>query len=178
MAIGSTIYKAKVNVCDLRRHYYVEHALTLACHPSETEQRMMLRLLSFALYADENLSFGKGLSSADEPDLWLHNDNGTINTWIDLGQPDTKQVKRACSKSERVIVFSYGDSVLENWWGPNQQLLNSLKNLQVLHINADHYHSLKDFAEKNMSLTVNIDEDEVYLSNDLDTLNFQISLLK
>jgi uncharacterized protein YaeQ len=178
MAIGATIYKAKVNVCDLRRHYYVEHALTIACHPSETEQRMMLRLLSFALYADDNLVFGKGVSSADEPDLWLHNANGTINTWIDLGQPDIKQVKRACSRSEKTIVFSYGDSVVENWWRPNQQLLNGLGNLQVLHINTDNYNQLKRFATKNMSITFNIDEDDVYLNNVNDTFNFQLTQLK
>lgn len=178
MAIGSTIYKAKVNVCDLRRHYYVEHALTVACHPSETEQRMMLRLLCFALYADERLVFGKGISSVDEPDLWLHNPNGTVNTWIDLGQPDLKRIKRACSLSEKVVVFSYGDSARTNWWTPNQSSLDNLEPLQVLHVNTDNYNALKMFVEKNMSVSVNIDESDVYISDDDSTLSFSVELLK
>jgi uncharacterized protein YaeQ len=179
MAIGATIYKAKINICDLRRHYYAEHNLTVACHPSETEQRMMLRILCFALYADDNLMFGKGVSSPDEPDLWQHNDNGTIDTWIDLGQPDMKQVKKACSKATKVIIFSYGDSALENWWSQSQRQATDFEKLNVFHINTQIFNRLKDFAdEKNLSFTVNIDEDEIFLSNDSDSFNFQVTQLK
>lgn len=178
MAIGSTIYKARINVCDLRRHYYVEHSLTVACHPSETEQRMILRLLSFALYADADLVFGKGLSSSDEPDLWVHNPNGTIDTWIDLGQPDVKRIKRACSKSVQVVVFCYGDAAAENWWKQNQTQLTNFKNLSVLHIDTDKYNSLKGFARKSISITVNIDEDMIFLTNEDDTLSITLNQLK
>ena len=178
MAIGATIYKATINVCDLRRHYYVEHSLTVACHPSETEQRMMLRLLSFALYADADLVLGKGLSSSDEPDLWQHNPNGTIDKWIDLGQPDLKQIKRACSKSAMVVVFCYGDSVIENWWNKNEQQLTGFNNLQVLHINTNDYNALKTFVAKNISITVNIDEDTIFLTNESNNMNFQAMQLK
>ena len=178
MAIGATIYKAKITVSDLRRHYYAEHTLTVACHPSETEQRMMLRLLSFALYANENLTFGKGVSSADEPDLWLRNKDETIDTWITLGQPDIKQVKKACHRSKETVIICYGDAALKTWWSKYQKDLSHFNHLHVFHINTQHYDRLQDFAEKNLSIVVNIDEDDIFLSNEKDAFNFQLTKLK
>ena len=177
MAIGSTIYKAKVNICDLRRHYYAEHSLTVACHPSETAQRMMLRIISFSLYAHPELTFGKGLSTSDEPDLWQHNLDGTVERWIDLGQPDIKRIKRARSRASSVVIFSYGDAAIENWWKPNKAQLKSLNNLQALHIDSETYNALESLVQKNMSLTINIDEDGLFITSDESALNFQINQL-
>ena len=97
MALGSTIFKATVQIADLNRHYYADHQLTLARHPSETDERLMIRLLSFLLHVDERLKFTKGLCADDEPDLWQHSLSGDIELWIDVGLPDERRVRKACS---------------------------------------------------------------------------------
>ena len=102
MALGATIYKATLDISDLDRGWYGSRSLTVARHPSETEERMMVRILAFCLYADEKLEFGRGLSAEDEPDLWETNDAGDIGRWIDVGNPDNKALRRAAGRSDDV----------------------------------------------------------------------------
>ena len=105
MALKATIFKAEIQVADLDRNHYSDHSLTLARHPSETDERMMVRLLAFALNADEEgLSFARGLSVDDEPDLWAKDLTGAIRTWIDVGLPDEKIVRRACGRSDKALL--------------------------------------------------------------------------
>src|SRR5690242_20968621 len=105
MALNATICKAALQVSDMDRHYYAEHALTLARHPAETDERMMVRVLAFALNPHEHLEFGKGLSATDEPDLWQKDLTGAIKHWIEVGQPDDKHLLRACGRAGRVTVY-------------------------------------------------------------------------
>src|SRR5690242_20631572 len=136
MALNATIYKAELQVSDMDRHYYATHALTLARHPSETEERLMVRLLAFALHADERLEFGKGLSSEDEPDLWRKALSGEIEQWIDLGQPDEQRIRKACGRAREVIVVNYGGRASDVWWEKNAGALARSKNLVVLDVSA------------------------------------------
>ena len=99
MALGATVYKAVLDLSDLDRNLYGTFPLTVARHPSETEERLMLRILAFAMHAGERLSFGRGLSTEGEPALWAIDDTGEIEEWIELGTPDVKQVRRAAGKS-------------------------------------------------------------------------------
>ena len=108
MALKATIFKADLQIADMDRNYYQDHALTLARHPSETDERMMVRLLAFAIHADEALTFTKGLFDTEEPDLWQKDLTGAIQLWIEVGQPDEKRILKACGRSEQVIVYSYG----------------------------------------------------------------------
>ena len=109
MALKATICKASLQVADVDRNYYAEHALTVARHPSETDERMMARLLALALNAHERLTFCKGLSDTDEPDLWQKDLTGAIEHWIEVGQPDDKRLLRACGRAEKVTVYAYGN---------------------------------------------------------------------
>src|SRR5678816_1520267 len=109
MALKATIFKAELSIADVDRGYYADHALTIARHPSETDGRMMVRLLAFALNAHERLEFGKGLSDTDEPDLWQKSLTGAIEHWIEVGQPDDKRLLRACGRADRVTVYAYGN---------------------------------------------------------------------
>src|SRR5690348_18273606 len=102
MALNSTIYKVELQISDMDRHYYATHALTLARHPSETEERLMVRLLAFALHADDRLEFGKGLSDEDQPALWRRAYTDEIEQWIELGQPDEARIRKACGRARRV----------------------------------------------------------------------------
>ena len=130
MALKATIFKAQLQIADMDRNYYAEHALTLARHPSETDERMMVRVLVFALHAHERLELGKGLSDPDEPDLWRKDLTGQIEEWIDLGQPDEKNVIRACGRAAQVFVYGFNRAA-EPWWQLAEAKLARVKALQA-----------------------------------------------
>jgi uncharacterized protein YaeQ len=166
MALNATIYKVELQISDMDRHYYATHALTLARHPSETDERMMVRLLAFALYADDRLEFGKGLSTEDEPDLWRHDLTGEIQLWIDLGQPDEQRIRKACGRARQVVVISYSGRGAEIWWEKNSAGLLRAKNLSVIDIPSPAVAALAEFAERGMRLQCNIQDGQVQLFGD------------
>lgn len=106
MSLKSTIFKATLQIADMNRHYYQDHLLTVAKHPSETDERVMVRMLAFALNASAELVFANGLSESDEADIWSKDTNDSISLWIDVGLPDEKAIKKACNRAERVMVYS------------------------------------------------------------------------
>jgi uncharacterized protein YaeQ len=152
MALKSTIYKAELQISDMDRHYYATHALTLAQHPSETEERLMVRLLAFALYADDALEFGRGLSSDDEPDLWRKSLSGEIDLWIDLGQPDEARIRKACGRAREVVVVNYGGRGSDIWWDKHRGALARIGNLTVLDIGSATVAALGALANRTMRL--------------------------
>lgn len=162
MALKSTIFKAALNVADLDRGYYREHALTLARHPSETDERMMVRLLAFALFADERLEFGKGLSTTDEPALWLRDYGGEIRLWIEVGLPDERTVRRAAGRADRVVVLAYGGRTAEVWWAKEGGAIARLPNVRVLAIPEDQTTALAALAERGMSFQCTIQDGQAW----------------
>ena len=159
MALNATIYKAELQVSDMDRHYYATHALTLARHPSETDERLMVRLLAFALHADERLEFGKGISSDDEPDLWRKDLTGEILQWIELGQPDEQRIRKACGRARQVVVVNYGGRASDIWWEKNAAQLARAKNLTVIDIPAPAVVELTALAERGMNALAAVDTD-------------------
>ncbi|MEP6391609.1 MAG: YaeQ family protein [Halioglobus sp.] len=164
MALKSTVYKAALNVADLDRNVYADFSLTLARHPSETEQRMMLRLIAFALHADEALLFGKGISTDDEPDLWQKSLSGEIELWIELGTPEPDRIKKACGRSSEVVVYAYGDRSVPVWWAKHAGVLGRLKNLKVMQLPDTQCHSLAVLIAPSMSLQCTLDAGEAWVS--------------
>ena len=146
MALGSTVYKAELSVADIGRNYYADHVLALARHPSETEERLMVRLLAFALHAHNDLRFGRGLSTDDEPDLWQKDPTGVIDLWIDVGLPDERAVRKACGRASRVVVLAYGGRKLDMWWQQNAEALARNRNLEVLTISPEETSQLAALA--------------------------------
>src|SRR3546814_18476094 len=118
------------------RHYYATHALALARHPSETDERLMGRLLAFALHADERLEFARGAASDDEPDLWLKSRSGEIDLWIDVGQPDETRIRKACGRAGRVVVLNSHGRSAHLWWDKVRNGLSRCHNLTVPDLNA------------------------------------------
>ncbi len=163
MALKSTIFKVELQIADLDRNYYQSHALTVARHPSETDERMMVRVLAFALHADPALVFGKGLSSEDEPDLWRKDLTGAIELWIDVGLPDEKRVRRACGRAQRVVVLTYGGRVADMWWQQNQAALQKQDKLTVLNLAPGDTRALAALAERGMALQCTLQEGELWL---------------
>ncbi|MES2150146.1 MAG: YaeQ family protein [Pseudomonadota bacterium] len=169
MALKATIYKADLQIADMDRNYYQDHVLTLARHPSETDERMMIRLLAFAIHASESLTFTKGLFDTDEPDLWQKDLTGAIELWIEVGQPDEKRLMKACGRSAQVVVYSY--SATSHIW--YKQIANKLergKNLTVINIPADASAQLQALAQRNMQLQCTIQDSQIYLTDSVNTV--------
>ena len=134
MAQKSTIYKVELSVSDMDRHYYETHKLTVAKHPSETDERLMVRLLAYALNAHEQLEMTKGLSTDDEPDIWQKSLSGELELWVALGLPSDKIVRQSCGKSDRVIIYTYGGNPADVWW---DKIKNSTMAQCTIGINRD-----------------------------------------
>ncbi len=166
MALKSTIYKAGLQVNDLDRNYYQLHALTLALHPSETPLRMMLRLLVFACNASQRLAFTKGISSEDQPDLWVKGLSGEIELWIDLGQPDEKRIRKACGRARQVLVYAYKPRSAEIWWQQKQTIMQRFGNLRVFYLHVADVDGLERLVDRNMNLQCMIQDDRLWLSSD------------
>jgi uncharacterized protein YaeQ len=162
MALRATVYKVQLDVSDLDRNHFAQYTLTLALHPSETEERLMVRLLAFAMHAGQDLQFGKGLSAEDEAAVWEVDPTGEIKVWIDVGQPDESRIKKACGRSGRVVIYCYTRSA-EAWWKQNQDWLGKLDKVQVVQLSLEDSTSLAQLAQRNMSLACTIQEGTVYL---------------
>lgn len=163
MALKSTIFKADLQVADLDRGYFGDHALTIARHPSETDERMMVRLLAFALYAGQDLSFGKGISNDDEPALWEVDPAGIIRNWIEVGIPDETRIRKACHKADRVVVLAYGARAVDVWWKQISDQVSRFDNLEVWRLTAEEGQALSALAERGMKVACTIQEGTIYL---------------
>jgi uncharacterized protein YaeQ len=174
MALNATICKAALHIADMDRPYYGDHALTIARHPSETDERMMVRVLAFVRHAHEALSFGKGLSTEDEPDLCQKDLTGAIELWIDVGQPDEKSVRKACGRAKQVIIYTYGGRSADLWWEQSRATLERSKNLTVVNLPADASRALAALAQRDMDLQCTIQDGQIWISDRNDTV--QIAL--
>jgi uncharacterized protein YaeQ len=165
MALKATIHKAELEVVDMDRHYYATHRLTLARHPSETPERLMVRLLAFALNAHERLEFGRGISEAEEPDLWLRDFAGAVELWIELGHPDERLLARALGRSPRVIVYTYSARP-ELWWDPLRRRFEGEPRLDVVHVSARTAKELAGMVDTTMGLQCSVQDGEAWVRDD------------
>ncbi|MEX2334072.1 MAG: YaeQ family protein [Pseudohongiella sp.] len=177
MAAKSTIFKASLQITDLERHYYQEHNLTLARHPSETDERMMVRVLAFALNAHERLEFGRGLSTEDEADLWQKDLTGAIEHWIDVGMPDERLVRKACGRSQQVTVYCYGGRIAEMWVEQNSAQFARQNNLRIINLLTEHTQALASLAQRNMTLHCLVQDGLVSFSDDNTSVELEPVLL-
>lgn len=164
MAKNATIYKVDLSVANMDRHYYETHRLTVAQHPSETDERLMVRILAFALNAHENLEMTKGLSTDDEPDIWQKSLSGELELWVALGQPSEKIIRQSCSKSRQVVVYCYGGRASEMWWDKLKGSTDRFANLQVVSLSETDVHELAQRVDRSMKLQVNIQDGEVMVN--------------
>jgi uncharacterized protein YaeQ len=176
MALKSTIYKTELNIADMDRHYYAQHSLTLAKHPSETEERLMVRLIAFTLFADEALAFGKGLSEDDEPDLWQKDLTGAIELWINVGLPDEREVRKASGKSAKVAVVLYGGKVADMWWQQNTKAMLKLHNVTV--INLADTEALTNACSRNMNISCTLQDSQILVAHESGSFTLVPEVLK
>lgn len=178
MALKATVFKATLNIADMDRHYYADHHLTIARHPSETDERMMVRLLAFALNADEQLEFTRGLSTDDEPDLWRKHLTGDIEHWIEVGLPEEDRIRKACNRADRVTIYVYGGRAMPVWWEKHHNRLDRYGQLQVIALDQDSTDALSALAGRSMTLQVNIQDGEVTIGDESGVVNLEPRMLK
>lgn len=177
MALKATIHKAELQLADMDRHVYGDHALTIARHPSETDDRMMTRVLAYALFAQEGIAFTKGLFDVDEPEVWVKNLAGEITLWIDLGQPDEAHIRRACSRAGQVVVLCYG-SGCEVWWKQIASKLTRFANLTVLQLPANTTQALAGLAERTMRLQCMVQDGEIWINTETQSVPVKLVRLQ
>ncbi len=168
MALKSTIYKATLQIADMDRQLYADHALTLALHPSETEERLLVRLLAFALNVPHDtdhgaLQFARGLADSDEPDLWQHDLTGQLQHWLEVGQPDERRLAKACSRAERVTLYVFG-SAAGIWWNAIRGKLTRLNKLAVWQIAPEQAQALSRLASRSMQWQVTVQDGHVWVT--------------
>jgi len=181
MALKSTIYKANLQVADIDHHYYADHPLMLARHPSETDERMMVRLAALALQAhqlqalcagDGTLAFGAGLSDPDEPDVWLRDFTGQTRLWVEVGQPDDKPLLKACNRADAVVVYCFHHAA-EVWWRDIQSKLQRAPKLSVWRFPSAATQALAQLAQRNMQLQATIQEGVLMLGDGTQSVDIE-----
>ncbi|MFB2682874.1 MULTISPECIES: YaeQ family protein [Shewanella] len=178
MALKATVFKVNLQIADMDRGYYQDHQLTLAQHPSETDGRMMVRLLAFILNASETLSFTKGLCVDDEPELWDRSLSGEVDLWIEFGQADEKWLRKASGRAKAVQLFTYGGRSVPIWWKQNQAALERYKNLKVWNIAEESVTAMEALVSRTMSLQASISEGQVWLSDNEHSVLIEPEMLK
>ncbi|MGE0557792.1 MAG: YaeQ family protein [Burkholderiales bacterium] len=176
MALNATIFKADLTVTDMDRGHYATHALVLARHPSETDERMMVRLLAFALNAGEALAFGRGLSDEEEPALWEKDLTGAIRLWIEVGLPDEKSVRRACGRADQVRVYAYGRNA-ERWWQDAHSALARPDNLTVMALPPAATQALAELAQRTMQIQCTVQDGTAWITDGARTVEITPVLL-
>lgn len=175
MALKATIFKVDLQIADLDRNYYQSHALTIARHASETDERVMVRLLAFALYAGDALVFGRGIAS-DEPTLWEKDLTGTIERWIEVGQPDERDIRKASGRAKQVVILTYSRSAAP-WWEQNGDKLRRIDNLTVLRLPVATTQALATLAGRNMQLQCTIQERSVLITSEAGAVQVEPEVL-
>ncbi|MCC6141276.1 MAG: YaeQ family protein [Nitrospira sp.] len=174
MAPNATIFKATLHIADMDRHYYEDHAVTLARHPSETDERMMVRLLAFARHAHEALLFGRGIGTEDEPALWQKDLTGAIDLWIEVGEPDEKLLRQACGRATQVAVYSYGGRGADRWWEKIRATLSRCTNLTVITIPQDGSRALAQLAQRSMDLHCSIQDGQILMGDGTTAVHIEL----
>jgi uncharacterized protein YaeQ len=181
MALKSTVFKANLSIADIDHNYYADHTLTLARHPSETDERMMVRLAALALNAyrlqadcggDGTLAFGAGLSDPDEPDVWLRDFTGQTRLWIEVGQPEDKPLAKACNKSDAVLLYCFNHAA-EVWWKGIESKLTRLDKLQVWRVPTPQSQALAQLAQRSMQLQATVQDGALMLADNQRTVDVE-----
>ena len=183
MAQTAAIYKVALQIADIDRHYYQDHALTIARHPSETDERMMVRILAFARHASENLSVAKGPLGAqhdapNEPDLWQKDLTGAVDLWIEVGLPDERSIRQACGRAKQVVIYTYGGQKADRWWEQNRAGLARSKNLTVINISPDTARALAALARRDLHLNYTVQDGDTVIGDGEKTVTVAMTILK
>ena len=184
MALSATVYKINLQIADMDRHYYHDHALTLARHPSETDERLMVRVLAFARHASESLSFAHGRlgaavkSSEDEPDLWEKDLTGAVELWIEVGLPDERSIRQACNRAKQVVVYAYGGHKVDRWWKHSSGKLEKVKNLSIFNLSPENTSALAKLSQGDLNLNCNVQDGDLSIGDESGFVQVEMMVMK
>ncbi len=178
MAIGSTIYKVKLDVSNMNIHHYSNYNLTVAKHPSESEYRMIVRLFAFSILCQHNLDLSNDSSAGGGAEISSKNFSGEFEQWITLGEPDEKRVRQICSKAKNISIFTYHEAVAEEWFKKIEEKLWRFSNLNVIHLRTLEHTKLSDIVERGMNLSCLIDGPEIWLSTEKKRVGLSFEYVK
>jgi uncharacterized protein YaeQ len=176
MALKPTIYKAQIELADSDRNCFEELSLTLARHPSETLERMAARLLAYCLNCTRGLEFTRGISTADEPDVWEHSDHGEIAHWIEVGQPEAARLRKACGRARRVSVYAFAKSA-DTWWKLNGESITALPRLRVWQFDWHEIQAAAALLERTVQLNISVVGGTLYVDNGSASASVELRLL-
>jgi len=177
LALNATIYKVHLELSDIDNSKYGTYPLTIALHPSETEERMLLRIVAFAINATENLQFTKGICADDEPDLWEKNLTGDIDHWIELGLLDEKRIKKACNRSKKVSLYTYGSGNVDTWWKHTENKLPKNCDLSVYRFICNSETPFEDLIARTFTLQCAIQEAAIMLFSGDNSIELSVEQL-
>jgi len=178
MALKATIFKAELQIADMGRSYYHDHTLTLARHPSENDERMMMRVLAFVLHASDTLTFAQGMNVDDEPDLWQKHLTGIIDLWIEVGQPDEKRIRKACGRARQVFIYTYSGHSADVWWRQISDKLERMKNLTVISLPSATSQALARLAQRSMQLQCTVQDGQVWVTDGSESVHGEFTIMK
>lgn len=178
MALKATIFKVELSISNMDKNYYADHSFTIARHPSESDKRMLLRLVAFAFNAHEQLEFTKGLSDVDTPDLWQKSYSDEIELWIELGQPSEQRIKKGCNQSQQMIVYSYDNNAFDEWWKKEQNALNTRKNLTIATVSETTIEQLAELVTRQMHIQVTIQDGQAWFNLNDETQELSLTTIK
>ncbi|MHB8253392.1 MAG: YaeQ family protein [Acidiferrobacter sp.] len=178
MSARSTVLKARLHIADIDRGYYADHVLTLARHPSETDERVAMRLLAFMLHADADLTLAHGLTHADEPDLWVKDRIGDIKLWIEVGLPDAKRVRKAATLARQMVIYSYGGRAAKVWWEAHDARLDALENLTIIDVPASVSLPLAALVQRTMELNCTIQDGQTWIADNATSVAVTLDMRK
>ena len=176
MAIKPRVFKVNLQIADMNRNYYADHLLTIAQHPSETNERLITRILAFVLNAHENLVFAEGITDANQADLWVKDYNDSVQLWIDVGLPDEKQVKKAAQKADKLIVYCYNGRATDIWW--NKLKADNYKNFSAYKFEEEVIQHLAELNLAGAKLNFMVQDDEILLTTGNDSLVLKVVALQ
>lgn len=173
MALKATIHKAHLRISNLDGNTYHDLQVTVAQHPSETEERVLVRLLAFIFHADPQLQFTKGLCVDEEPDLWQHSLDSEILLWIDVGLPSLKHLQKACQQSQKVLVYTYGGGRAEQWLKRQEAPLQAYSNLKISNFSPDSLEQCLPLLSRKMEWDCTIQENQLWLNSGADSVSLE-----
>lgn len=163
MAIKPTIYKLNIAITDFNRDYYDSIQLTVALHPSETLERMMARVMAFCLDTQEHMTFTKGLSDAEEPNLWVKTLDDQIKLWVEVGEPAAERIKKSSRIAAQVKVYSFNGKS-NTWWEQSKGKVQSFKNVRFYQFDWPQIQILAGLVERTMDWSLSISDDTIYVA--------------
>lgn len=166
MALKATVFKARLGVADLDRQYYADHDLVIAREPSETDERLMVRILAYALHADPALAFSADMSDTEEPSLALRDLEGRLRLWIEVGLPDPRRLRKAAGRADRVILYLYHGRQAGIWWEQNRAELAGIRGLQVFEVDPETVRGLAALAGRSMDLHCTVQDGQASLAHE------------